>query len=67
LLPESSRVLSGELYDRLVAMESQASRYRYETEQAVQAKRGDLLVPMRQVEQTTTETHGIATVQNVSH
>ncbi len=47
LLSKSARVMSGETYDRLVAQEAKASRYRYETEKAVQEKRSDLLVPMR--------------------
>ncbi len=63
LLSESARVMSGETYDRLVAREAQASRYRYETEKAVQEKRSDLLVPMKQVTQTTTDQVGVATAQ----
>ena len=60
LLSTSACVMSGETYDRLVAREAQASRYRYETEKAVQEKRSDLLVPMKRVTQTTTQQVGVA-------
>ena len=63
LLRESARVMTGEQYDRLVAKESQASRYRYETEKAVQAKRSDLLVPLKRVEQQASATTNVATTQ----
>lgn len=58
LLAKSTRVMSGEAYDRLVAKEAQAGRHRYETEKSVLEKRSDLLVPMRKVEQIGSERIG---------
>jgi hypothetical protein len=55
--------MSGEEYDRLVAREAQATRERQETEKAVQAKRSDLLVPMRRETPIATETSATATAQ----
>ena len=55
LLPLETRVMSGEVYDRLVAEEVRATRHRYETERAVQAKRSDLLVPLVQQTQVAVE------------
>ncbi len=47
LLSEKERVMSGEKFDRMVRHEAQECRRRYETETAVQAKRSELLVPLR--------------------
>lgn len=48
VLPLETRVMSCEVYNRSVAQETRATRHRYETERAVQAKRSDLLVPLVQ-------------------
>ena len=54
--------MSGEEYDQIVAMERQAAKYRYETEKAVQAKRSDLLVPLKR-KQTNEVSTPTATAQ----
>lgn len=51
LLPES-RVMSGRDFDQLLAIERDAARERQKTEQAVLAKRSDLLVPLARSEET---------------
>jgi hypothetical protein len=63
LLGKNVRVMDGATYDRLVAMEAQEARHRYETEKAVQEKRSDLLVPLRRVQEVESETPGVVTVQ----
>ena len=60
LLAKQNRVMSGVLYDRLVAAENMARQERLATEQAVKAKRSDLLVPMRRVETQQVETKATA-------
>ncbi|MDB4622090.1 hypothetical protein OAG82_04450, partial [Rubripirellula sp.] len=50
LLPES-RVMSGRDFDQLLAIERDAARERQKTEQAVLAKRSDLLVPLARSEE----------------
>ncbi|WP_146532564.1 DUF7932 domain-containing protein [Rubripirellula reticaptiva] len=47
LLSETTRVMTGEQYDKLVQAEATATRMRYETEKAVRAERSDLLVPLQ--------------------
>jgi hypothetical protein len=56
LLRPTTRVMSGKEYDELVKAEAVAARRRYEMERTVQAKRSDLLVPMK-----TQQTEAVST------
>ncbi|MDA8746490.1 hypothetical protein N9N28_17845, partial [Rubripirellula amarantea] len=57
LLRENVRVMSGQQYDALVAVERQAIRRRYEREKSVQSERADLLVPLKQVQAIEVESN----------
>ena len=63
LLGKTTRVMTGETYDRLVAMEMQAARHRYETEKAVQEKRSGLLVPLKREDKIEIQSPGVVTTQ----
>lgn len=55
LLPQRSRVLSAEQFDRLLAKEAHAREVRRVTEAAVKEERQDLLVPLRKTQTSVSQ------------